>query len=62
MKRFYCYGKKDFCYIDECLFCRHCNGEGGEDVEIPEGATLWWYFCFLLKKRFKTFWYKLFRK
>ena len=37
MKKFFCYGKKDFCEnTDLCVAnCQYCDGSGGEYLEEP---------------------------
>ena len=38
MKKFFCYGKKDFCTSFECdkgVVCAHYDGSGGEDRDAP---------------------------
>ena len=38
MKKYFCYGKKDFCTSFECdkgVDCAHYDGSGGEDRDAP---------------------------
>ena len=38
MKKYFCYGKKDFCTSFECdkgVDCAHYDGSGGEDLDAP---------------------------
>lgn len=38
MKKYFCYGKKDFCTSFECdkgVDCAHFDGSGGEDRDAP---------------------------
>lgn len=66
MKRFYCNGKKNFCDEDMstwgCDDCDYFDGEFGEWIDVPDGATALWFFLFCLKMRFHDLWYKIRRK
>lgn len=42
MKKYFCFGKKDFCgHENDCLNCEFCDDTGGEDREFETNNPYW---------------------